>query len=207
MIDEASIERAIAERLEAEAALVAASLAAAFCWALAGLIARAAPARGVVLPLAQLGRIEGAPLAGLIRLAGGRPRPVGTVADCPEPAFARALEERPATALLVVDPALPEVLPPASFLWCCRRARVPALILDAASGRWAAWADGGAALVVLDGAAWAGPACGILAGTGEAIAACRAAEAAAAAFRAPPVLRAGLAAVLAAGRQGQGQGA
>lgn len=205
MVDaDAILARRLAEKLEAEAVLPAASLAAALAWALAGLIARAAPAHRVLLPLAQLGRLEGAPLAALIRLAGGRPRPVGTVVDCPEPAFARALEERPAAALLVVDPALPEVLAPATFLFSCRRAAVPALILDPASQRWAAWADGGATLVVLDGAALTGVACGILAGTGEAIAACRAAEAAAAAFRAPPALEAALAAALAAGDERQG---
>ena len=75
---------------------------------------------------------------------------------------------------------------------------MPALILDPASGRWAAWVDGGAALVVLDCRTLLGVEAGILAGNAEAIAACRAAEAASAAFHAPPALRAALAGALAA---------
>jgi seryl-tRNA(Sec) selenium transferase len=97
---------------------------------------------------------------------------------------------------LFVDRELPEVLAPARFLWLCRRAGVPALILDPASGRWAAWADGGADLVVLDGRALAGTEAGILAGTAEAIAACAGVELAAA-FRAPAPVRAALEAALA----------
>ncbi|MCL6608519.1 MAG: hypothetical protein K6T74_10535 [Geminicoccaceae bacterium] len=200
------LEAALAERLEAEAALLASSLAAATAWAVFGLVGRTEVGRTLVLPLAQLGRLDGAPLAELIRLAGGEARPVGTVRDCPDAAIARALDEAPAGAALVVDPELPEVLPPASFLWLCRQARVPALIVDPASGRWAAWADGGAALVVLDCRTLLGVEAGILAGTAEAVAACRAAEAASAAFRAPTALRAALGAALAAGEQGQGQG-
>lgn len=197
--DPAGLEAVLAERLEAEGALLAASLAAATVWATAGLLGPGDKGGRVVLPLAHLARLDGAPLAELIRLAGGEPRAIGTVRDCPEAELARALADRPAAALLLVDPELPEVLAPARFLWLCRQAAVPALILDPASGRWAAWADGGAALVVLDAGALLGVEAGILAGTAEAIAACRAAEAASAAFHAPPTLRAALAGALAAG--------
>jgi len=197
--DPPGLEAVLAARLEAEEALLAASLAAATVWATAGLLGRGDKGRRVVLPLAHLARLDGAPLTELIRVAGGEPEAVGTVRDCPEAEFARALADRPAAALLLVDPELPEVLSPARFLWLCRQAEVPALILDPASGRWAAWADGGAALVVLDAGALLAVEAGILAGTAEAIAACRAAEAASAAFRAPPALRAALAQALAAG--------
>jgi seryl-tRNA(Sec) selenium transferase len=183
--DPAGLEAVLADRLEAEGALLAASLAAATVWAAAGLLGPGDKGGRVVLPLAHLARLDGAPLTELIRLAGGAVTTLGTVRDCPETALERALGEAPAAAALVVDPELPEVLPPARFLWLCRQARVPALILDPASGRWTAWADGGAALVVLDGRALLGVEAGILAGTAEAIAACRAAEAPSAAFRAP----------------------
>jgi seryl-tRNA(Sec) selenium transferase len=205
--DPAALETALAERLEAEGALLAASLAAATVWALAGLLGRGATGRDVLLPLAHLGRIEGAPLAELIRLAGAEPRAVGTVRDCPEAELARALADRPAAALLLVDPELPEVVPPARFLWLAREAAVPSLLLDAASGRWTAWLDGGASLVLLEAEALAGVEGGILVGDATAIAACRAAEAASAACRAPTALRTALAAALAAREEREGRGA
>lgn len=190
------LEAALADRLEAEAALLAASPAAALAWAVAGLLGRAAGPTALVLPTAHLARLDGAPLAGLVTLAGGTVRPVGTIADCPEAALEAALAGA-AAALVVVDPALPEVVAPARFLWLCRRAAVPGVILDPASRRWSAWADGGAALVVADGRALPGVEAGILAGTAEAVEACRRAAAAAAAFRAPEPSRAALAAALA----------
>jgi seryl-tRNA(Sec) selenium transferase len=188
---------ALAERLEAEAALLAAALPAALAWAVAGLVARAGGPRSILVPLGQLGRLEAAPLAALIGLGGGTPLPVGTVRDCPEAELERALAEPPAAALLVLEPELPELVAPARFLWLCRRAHVPAVILDPGSGRWAAWADGGASLVLLDGRALAGVEAGVLAGTAAAIAACRATPVAAA-FRAPEPVRVALAAALAA---------
>lgn len=195
------IATVLAERLEAEAALLAASLPAALAWAVAGLVQRASGSRSIVVPLGRLGRLAGAPLSALIGLGGGTPLPVGTVRDCPEAELERALAAPPAAALLVLEPELPELLAPARFLWLCRRARVPAVILDPGSGRWAAWADGGASLVLLDGRALAGVEVGILAGTAEAIAACAQCEAAAATFAAPGPLRAALAEALRTGQR------
>lgn len=200
-----SIEEVIAARLEADAVLLAASLAAASAWAVGGLVALRAPERRIVVPLAHLGRIAGAPLADLVRLAGAWLRPVGTVDACAEAAFARALDEKPAAALLYLDGKLPEVLAPARFLWLCRQAQVPAVVLDPNSGRWAAWADGGAALVVLDGGALLGVEVGLIAGSAEAITACRALSVAAA-FAAPATARSALAAALAAREQGESEG-
>lgn len=195
------LETVLAERLEAEAALVAASLPAALAWAVAGLVQRASGSCSIAVPLGRLGRLEGAPLAALIRLGGGTPLPVGTVRDCPEAELERALAEPAAAALLVLEPDLPELLAPARFLWLCRRAKVPAVILDPSCGRWAAWADGGASLVLLDGRALAGVEAGILAGTAASIAACARCEAAAAAFAAPGPLRAALVEALRAGER------
>ncbi len=198
---DADLEAVLAERLEVEAALLAASLPAALAWAVAGLVERTSGSRSIAVPLGRLGRLEGAPIAALIGLGGGTPLPVGTVRDCPEAEFERALAEPAAAALLVVEPELPDVLAPARFLWLCRRAEVPAVILDPGSGRWAAWADGGASLVLLDGRALAGVEAGILAGTAEAIAACARCEAAAAAFAAPGPLRTALVEALRAGER------
>lgn len=192
-------EAGLARRLEAEAVAVAASLAAACAWAAAGLV-RPAPAAvpRIVLPTAHLLRVEGAPLAALLRLGGAEPVPVGTVRDCPETELEDALAAA-AAGLLVVADGVPEVVAPARFLWRCRCAGRPALLLDPASGRWAAWADGGADLVLIDGAVLTGVASGILAGSAGAIGACREARAAAAAFAAPPAVLEALAAGSAAG--------
>ncbi|MCS7268953.1 MAG: hypothetical protein NZ704_12945 [Geminicoccaceae bacterium] len=206
MNEEARLVDRLRALLECEAVLVAASLPAALAWAVAGLLRRSERGAALVLPLAHLGRLQGAPLAELIRLGGAELRPVGTVGDCPEAEFVAALRRGAAGALLFVAPEPPEVLAPARFLWLCRCEGVPAVVLDPASGRWAAWADGGAALVLLDGAALGGVACGLLAGSEEAIAACRAAEAAAAAFRAPGALLSALSAAFAASEKEQGRG-
>jgi seryl-tRNA(Sec) selenium transferase len=203
-------EAGLAARLEAEAALVAASLAAGCAWAAAGLVRLAGPAAagerpGIVLPTAHLTRLGGAPLAALLRLGGAHPVPVGTVRDCPEEELREALGAA-AAGLLVVDAGLTEVVAPARFLWLCREAGRPALVLDPASGRWPAWADGGAALVLSDGAALAGVASGILAGAAAAIAACRAVPAAAA-FAAPAAVLEAIARRSVAGEPAQCQGA
>lgn len=194
-------EPRLAGRLEAEAVAVAASLAAACAWAAAGLARRSAPAPQpsaaprprIVLPTAHLIRLGGAPLAALLRLGGAEPVPVGTVRDCLEAELDEALAMA-AAGLVVVGEGVPELVAPARFLWLCRRAEVPALVLDPASGGWTAWADGGASLVLAEGAAVAGVACGILAGSAAWIGACRDARAAAAAFAAPPAVRQALAA-------------
>ncbi|MDX6749025.1 hypothetical protein SH611_04315 [Geminicoccaceae bacterium 1502E] len=175
--------RAVAERLAAQDAVVAASLPAAVSLACAALLCghdlariRALPGRSGPSAIAlQKGHAVtvGAPLCQLVRLAGAEPREAGAVDQCLAAELEALLEAGAVAGLWVAGAGAPSLLDLPAFHWACRSWDRPVLVVDPASGNWAARLDAGASLVALDGAALGGPPCGVVVGAGPLIEACR----------------------------------
>lgn len=184
---ERQLSRAVAERLHAEGGLATASLAGAVTLAAAACLTgldlarvralpdRLAGGRGVAVPAGQFVTFGDAPLEQLLRLAGAVPVPVGTVDAGGRHELEAALGPDMVAGLWVVgETTKPRDGPDlAGFVYTCRRAGKRTVVVDPASGRWTAWLDAGADLVVLDArAGLGGPEGGVLAGRLEAVRAC-----------------------------------
>ncbi len=140
-----------ATRLEAGVALAAAALLAGTGPERIGRLPDAAGPGSIVLQKGHAVRL-GAPLTALLRLAGALPVEVGTVESCTATELGAALGDTAAGALFHVGATAPAggLLDLPAVSWACRSAGKPLMVVDAASGNWAAWLDAGAALVVLD---------------------------------------------------------
>jgi seryl-tRNA(Sec) selenium transferase len=166
--EKSTLDRLATLAFAADGAVAASSLEAAVTLAAAAFIAGTEPGRIARLPdvagpcaiVLQKGHAVrlGAPLTTLLRLAGAVPVEVGTVESCEAHELAAALDDAAVGAISHVGTAsaVGALLDPASMSWACRRAGKPLLVVDAASGGWAAWLDTGAALVALDVAAGVG---------------------------------------------------
>jgi L-seryl-tRNA(Ser) seleniumtransferase/D-glucosaminate-6-phosphate ammonia-lyase len=188
----------IARDLGAPAALAAAGLPAALALALLSLRRGTAGRRPhgprtVAVQTGQLGRLGGATLPQLFRLAGIRPALAGSVERCTTAEFAAALEGA-VGGLAVANPApAAGLLGPAEVCWACRERALPSLVLDLGAGTPEVWLDAGADLVLFDARALGGPSLGILCGESGLVGSARdLLEGEGAAFAAPPELLAGL---------------
>ena len=159
--ERSALDRLAAQAFAADGAVAAASLEAAVTLAAAALLAGTEPARVARLPdvtgpraiVLQKGHAVrlGAPLTGLLRLAGAVPVEVGTVESCEAYELAAALDDAVGAVCHVgASGAAPGLLDLPAMSWACQRAGRPLLVVDAASASWAAWLDAGAALVALD---------------------------------------------------------
>ena len=131
--------------------------------------------RRIVLQRAQAGAIGAMPLLQLLRLAGARPTEVGTSVACAADELAAMLACGAAAGLCRHDgrPASDLVDLP-GFVWACRRAGVPALVLCEGAVSPLAALDAGADLVLLDPAAcYGGEAAGLVLGDAERVGWCR----------------------------------
>jgi seryl-tRNA(Sec) selenium transferase len=199
----------LAGLLTAEAAAVYRSLAGAVTVVAAALVAGTDPAAarrlpdaggrpdGVVLPLAQAVELEdGLALTQLLRLGGAAPRLVGTAGRCEPDEVAAELARDGGVAGLHVRGGVGEaaVIGMAAFIWACRTAGRPALVLDLTGEGPLAALDAGADLVLLDPAtAFAAPSAGLVAGRASLLAACETQRRGLGAmFQAEPALVAGV---------------
>lgn len=159
--DARNLDQLAAEAFAAEGAVAAASLDAALTLAAAALLAGAEPAKVALLPdvagprpiVLQKGHAVrlGAPLTTLLRLAGAVPVEVGTVEGCAAFELEAALDGAAGAVCHVgAGSTAAGLLDVAAMSWACQQAGKPLLVVDAASGSWAAWLDAGAALVALD---------------------------------------------------------
>lgn len=131
--------------------------------------------RRVVVQRAHMVEIGGVLLAQLLRLAGVVPVEVGAVDGCRQDELAAALADGAAAGVHVErdGPADAHGVGIAGFVWACREAGVQSIVVLVGSTGPLAALDAGADLVVLDVAhAFGGPACGLIAGRADRIAAC-----------------------------------
>jgi D-glucosaminate-6-phosphate ammonia-lyase len=174
---------ALARLLTAEAACVCSSPAAAVAVAVAGCVAgldlaavRGLPEvagreRRVVLPRGQVVELDGVSVLQLLRLGGARPVEVGAVERCAAEELAAVLAGGAAAGLYVDAGHAPVGMAP--FVWECRGAGVPALVVGVGAGGPLAALDAGADLLVLDvSRCYGGPPAGLIAGRGDLVAAC-----------------------------------
>jgi L-seryl-tRNA(Ser) seleniumtransferase len=176
----------LARLLTAEAAHVCSSIAGAAVVAVAGCVTGSDLAtalrlpdvdrreRRIVLQLGQAAELGGVRLLQVLRLAGAQPVTVGMARACNEDELAATLAEGASAGLFVADPAndATGLVPLAPFVWACRRAGVPSLVL-VPGGLPLAALDAGADLVVVDVArVYGGPEAGLIAGRADLVAAC-----------------------------------
>jgi D-glucosaminate-6-phosphate ammonia-lyase len=174
---------ALARLLTAEAACLCSSPAAAVAVAVAGRVAgmdlaavRGLPEvagreRRVVLPRGQVVELGGLSVLQLLRLGGAQPVEVGTVERCAAEELAAVLAGGAAAGLYVDGGPAPVGMAP--FVWECRGAGVPALVVGVGAGSPLAALDAGADLLVLDvRQCHGGPPTGLIVGRGDLVAAC-----------------------------------
>lgn len=127
--------------------------------------------RRLVLQRRHVVEVEGVSLLQLLRLAGAIPVETGAASGCGTDELAAHLAQGAAAGLFVAEGAAPGELP--AFVWACREARVPALVLaDPTVGPLAAL-DAGADLVVVDVArTYGGRALGLIVGREPLVRAC-----------------------------------
>jgi seryl-tRNA(Sec) selenium transferase len=125
----------------------------------------------LVLQRRQAVELAGVSLLQLLRLAGAAPVEVGTASGCETEELSAHLAEGAAAGLFLAEGVAPGELP--AFVWACREARVPALVLaDPTAGPLAAL-DAGADLVLVDVArTYGGPALGLIVGREPLVRAC-----------------------------------
>jgi D-glucosaminate-6-phosphate ammonia-lyase len=174
---------ALARLLTAEAACACSSFAGAAVVAVAGRVAgmdlaaarrlpdAAGRERRVVLPRAQVVELAGCSVLQLLRVAGAEPVEVGTVERCAVEELAAVLAEGAVAGVHVERGPSPIGMAP--FIWACRGAGVPAVVLGTGSAGPLAPLDAGADLLVLDVArCYAGPSAGLIVGRRDLVAAC-----------------------------------
>lgn len=127
--------------------------------------------RRLVLQRRQVVEVDGVSLLQLLQLAGAEPVEVGTASRCGMDELAAYLAAGAAAGLFLAEAGAPGELP--AFVWACRSARVPALVLaDPTVGPLAAL-DAGADLVLVDVArTYGGPALGLIVGREPLVRAC-----------------------------------
>lgn len=127
--------------------------------------------RRLVLQRRHVVEVEGISLLQLLRLAGAAPIEVGTASGCRTDELSAHLALGAAAGLFLAEGVAPGELP--AFVWACREARVPALVLaDPTVGPLAAL-DAGAELVLVDVArTYGGPALGLIVGREPLVRAC-----------------------------------
>lgn len=169
---------AVARLLTAEAAYLCRSLEAALVVTAAGCIAAPDPAEAttprpagqenrILVPRRQVVRLGELSILQLLRFVGGSPVEVGTAEGWAVDELAVALRQGAAAGLFVIgdDPPVAEQGDMARFVWTCRKAGMPAVVLIAAKASPLAALDAGADLVLLDPArCHGGSEAGIVAG-------------------------------------------
>ncbi len=130
--------------------------------------------RRLVVQRSHVVEVSGVALTQLVRFAGGVPVEAGTAERCHATDLGALLADG-ATCGLFVEPkrrGAGEVVGMAEFVWACRRAEIPSIVMQ--TGAPLAALDAGADLVLVDAAAaYGGTAIGLLAGRVDLIAACR----------------------------------
>lgn len=125
----------------------------------------------LVVQRGHMVEVDGLSAAQILRVAGASPVEVGTVERCREAELAALLADGAAGGLFIAGMPGAGLLGMAEFVWACRRAAVPALVLTADAPLAAL--DAGADLVVVDVArAFGGPQLGLIVGRPEGLAAC-----------------------------------
>jgi seryl-tRNA(Sec) selenium transferase len=125
----------------------------------------------IVVQRGHVVELGGLSVAQILRIAGALPVEAGTVGRCREPELTALLAEGAASGLFIEAARGSELLGMAEFVWACRRAGVPSVVV-AADVPLAAL-DAGADLVVVDVAqAYGGQELGLIVGHAEALAAC-----------------------------------
>jgi seryl-tRNA(Sec) selenium transferase len=124
--------------------------------------------RRVVVQRGQVIELEGVSLLQLLRFAGAVPVEIGAARACPADALAAALAEGAAAGLLVAtDAGEGGLVALAPFVWACREAGVPAVVIAGCPPMPLTALDAGADLVLFDAARIAGaPAAGLVVGRG-----------------------------------------
>jgi D-glucosaminate-6-phosphate ammonia-lyase len=182
--------RRIAALCGAEDAFPTAGAAAGIVAMVAAAVAGSDPARVAALPDADWERREvvlqaghlvdfGAPVEQMVRLGGGRPRPVGAVNAVSAEALAAALGARTAAVLFVQShhSVRKGQLPLAEVIAIAHSAELPVLVDAAAEESLDAYLAMGADLVAYSGGkAFEGPTSGFVVGRRDLVEACRAQE-------------------------------
>lgn len=178
----------LAEMLTAEAVWVASSVAGGIVTAVAACLAgrnlaavRRLPDTGgrerrVVVPLGQMRAVDGVLLEQLVRLAGAAPVLVGTAAACEADELAAFLAAGAAAALWLEPEAGAGPMEMARFVWTCRAAAAPAIVVTGARTGVLSVLDAGATLAIVDGASYGVADAGVIAGQADLVAACRGQE-------------------------------
>ncbi|WP_324669522.1 PLP-dependent aminotransferase family protein [Geochorda subterranea] len=121
----------------------------------------------------------GAPIAQMIRLGGGEPRPVGWANATPAELFAASLDDHVAAVLFVQSHHCVQkgMLPLADVIRLAHGRGIPVLVDAAAETDLRSYIEAGADLVTYSGGkAFGGPTSGIICGKESLVAACRAQE-------------------------------
>lgn len=130
--------------------------------------------RPIVLQRGHATVIDGVPLLQLLRLAGGAPVEVGTARTCAADELAAVLTAGAAAGLFVAAEASEGLVDLPRFLWACRQARVPSIVLCGPALGPLAALDAGADLALVDPAlVYDGPSAGLIAGGRGLVAACK----------------------------------
>jgi len=126
--------------------------------------------RRVVLQRGQVRAIEGAPLLQILRLVGAQPVEVGTTTACAADELEAILAEGAAAGLYLAGPPLVG-LP--GFVWACRSAGVPSVVVGDGTLSPLAALDAGADLVLVDPAPLhGGPSAGLVLGRSDLVRCC-----------------------------------
>lgn len=127
--------------------------------------------RRIVVQCGQMVEFGGLSVAQILRITGALPVEAGTVGCCRGPELAALLAEGAAGGLFIEGAPGPELVGMAEFVWACRCAGVPSVVVPANAPLAAL--DAGADLVVVDVAqAYGGQELGLIVGRAEAQAAC-----------------------------------
>lgn len=127
--------------------------------------------RRIVVQRGHVVEFGGLSVAQILRIAGALPVEAGTVGRCRGPELAALLAEGAAGGLFIEGAPRPGLLGMAEFVWACRCAGVPSVVVPANAPLAAL--DAGADLVVVDVAqAYGGQELGLIVGRADALAAC-----------------------------------